>query len=127
MSEFGKGPEWRQSEEFVFGDLGYLLRWSVQDHWANVVAHCITGHSESGVKLYGLDFNEAVPPDDDAELAGYVKWDGCSELDQGCPHWCGPHDYKMRIALLTYIYRRAHELMGREQFDEWDAVEMPAP
>lgn len=121
------GPDWRKSEEFVFGEMGYLLHWTVSNSWADVVAHRITGRTRpEGVALYGYDFKETPPPDDDADIDGYIKWDGCSELDQGRPHWCGPRDYKMHMALLTYLYRRAFELMGRDQFDVWDEAPTPA-
>jgi hypothetical protein len=32
---------------------------------------------------------------------------------------CGADDYKKHIALLEYIYKRAFELMGRPQEEEW--------
>lgn len=82
--------------EDVLGEFGFRLRWSARKGWAD-----------------GMD---VVAKIDEAEpyLAGFVKWDGCAELDQGCPHWCGAHGFGKHIDLLAYIWRRAHELMGRK-------------
>lgn len=44
-------------------------------------------------------------------IQGSIKWDGCSEMDQGQHHWCGLDDYKLHVALLKYLYNRASELM----------------
>jgi hypothetical protein len=117
------GPEWRKVEEQILGDMGYLLRWTVSKTWADVVAYRIAGLTEDGIRLYGHDLRE-TPNDDDTDVDGYIKWDGCAELDQGCPHWCGPRYFKMHIALLTYLYQRAQQLMGSD-FDRWDDTDVP--
>jgi hypothetical protein len=116
----------RTTTEDVLGDFGFRMVWSVSDLWADVTAYEITGRGmEENAPLFerkgatcGPDHVESH---EDAEeyLDGYVKWDGCTELDMGRPHWCGPYGYKKHCALLRYIYERAFQLMGREPDDAW--------
>lgn len=106
----------------AYGTLGFVVLWGVSDSWANVSVFAV---EESGSEVQGEDIRLFLTPsggydrhtDDITKAAtyidGYVKWDGCSELDQGCPHWCGPKQYKAHISLLEFIYRRAMDLMGR--------------
>ena len=81
----------------------FRLEWNVDKHWANVKA-----------------FQTLKYDNEDKYLEGFVKWDGCTELNQGQPHWCGPQQYKAHFALLKYIYHRAFKLMGREPEYPWD-------
>lgn len=104
--------ERRLVEERIFGEFGFVLRWSVLDHWADVEVFEIVGY-----ELDGDDKEEMLS--DDVYLVGYVKWDGCTELDMGCPHWCGPSNYIKHCNLLKHIYLKAFELMGREPEEEW--------
>lgn len=113
-------------EDFVPFGFGFRVVWEAEDHWADVRAYEIIGTDEHGFALMARGDWECLPGDSTANyseaekyLSGFVKWDGCTELDMGQPHWCGPRDYKKHIALLEYIYRRAHELMGRDPEEEW--------
>jgi hypothetical protein len=64
------------------------------------------GRRSSEDHAYTLD--EAEP-----YLEGYVKWDGCTELDLGSFHWCGLEGYKKHCDLLQYIYIRSQQLMSK--------------
>lgn len=117
----------RLIQEDVLGEFGFRLLWSVEDHWADVKAYKIVAVSDKpGFEYYvngtrEICFNPEVFGYENLEtyLEGYIKWDGCCELNQGQPHWCGPHDFGYHILLLEHIYKRAHELMNREPEDEW--------
>lgn len=108
---------------------GFRCKWAVRDHWADVEVFEVvaTGDSNSPDKKF-FELKDWQRSGDDTEdiekagpyLTGFVKWDGCTELDQGQPHWCGPHGYKKHIAILKYIFVRAHQLMGREPETSWD-------
>lgn len=116
-------PEKRETIEDVLGEFGFRLVWSVQDHWADVKAFEIVGRNEDGNPLFDSDDspNRTMTTEDAREyLEGFVKWDGCTELDQGSPHWCGPYEYRKHFALLRYIYHRAYELMGCEPDEPWE-------
>lgn len=112
--------------EDILGTYGFRLVWSVQDHCASVEAYKVECFDIEGNPLFWRDGSphngDATPDYEDAEsyLEGFVKWDGCTELNQGQPHWCGPEDYKKHFKLLEHIYKRSFELMGREPDDRWE-------
>lgn len=107
---------------------GFRCKWAVSDHWADVTVYEVVatgGKGEYDKKFFDRKpWNGSGDHVEDIALAdeyleGFVKWDGCTELNQGQPHWCGPHGYKKHIAILKYIYQRAHQLMGREPETPW--------
>lgn len=111
----------RRTTEYIFGEFGFCVRWKCQDHWADVEVFEIIARDEGNLPMYELKGARVLPSDsttepDDAEpyLKGFVKWDGCAELDMGRPHWCGGASFKKHCDLLKHIYHRAFELMGRE-------------
>ena len=116
----------RITTEDILGEFGFRLVWSVLDHWADVKAYKVEATDENHAPLFwrkGSSTNNGPTPNvDEAEsyLEGYVKWDGCTELDQGCPHWCGPDGFKKHFALLRHIYESAFVLMGGEPEEPWD-------
>ncbi len=121
-------PNKRRTIEDVFGEFGFRVRWEVEDHWASVqVYEIVSIEIKDEVRIPEFfqknwtNSADTTPSIDGAEayIIGFVKWDGCSELDQGCPHWCSPDDYKKHIKLLEYIYKRAFELMGRAPNEFW--------
>lgn len=108
--------ETRSTVEHVGAPFGFVLHWSVSDHWADVTAYKVV--SFEGEKAFFEVKDDCSEHTDDTTkaevyLKGFIKWDGCAELDQGCPHWCGAGDFKMHFALLKHIYLRASVLMGR--------------
>ena len=116
--------ERRVTVEDVLGEFGFRVRWSVTDYHAEVEAYELV--SSVPEKVFAQKNWRSLPSDvttdiDEGEiyLTGFVKWDGCTELSQGQPHWCGPDGYKKHIALIKYIYHRAFELMGREPEEPW--------
>lgn len=107
---------------------GFRCKWEVVDHWADVTVYDVVSYSnesEGSQKFFNRKgytaSNDHVSKIEEAEpyLEGFVKWDGCTELNQGQPHWCGPSDYKKHIAILKYIWIRSHQLMGREPEETW--------
>lgn len=106
----------RETIEDVGGEFGFRLRWRVSDSWANVeVWEAAAVSDRKEFQLIDAPLGEFTPDIERAEkyLHGFIKWDGCAELNQGCPHWCGAHHFKKHIGLLVHIYTRAPELMGR--------------
>lgn len=118
--------EKKTTVEDVGGEWGFRLVWSVQPYWADVTAYKVSGIDTTGpMPLFdrkgATSWPDGVSDHNDAEpyLTGYIKWDGCIELDQGRPHWCSPIDIKKHCSLLRYIYERSFELMGREPEEPW--------
>ena len=107
------------------GPEGFRLVWQVLPYKAEVAAYEIIARDREGAAMLHRqgwsDSMDLVMNTADAEpyLTGFVKWDGCTELDQGQPHWCGPHGYVQHILLLQHIYQRAFELMDRKPEYEW--------
>lgn len=129
-----KDADWKINSEEILGDFGFRVLWGVSHTWANVAAFLIEhydGDDEHGwVPMFEREGEPIGPRAEHGHLTrhvyeaepyldGYVKWDGCLELDQGRPHWCGPHHVKRHMALLEYIYKRAMELMDSNE-DPWD-------
>jgi hypothetical protein len=108
------------------GGFGFRAVFSYYEHWTDLKVYEITSRTIDGMPSFdragATSWPDPVDSIDDAEiyLKGYIKWDGCSELDQGCPHWCGPRDYKKHIALLEHLYRRSQELMTSGNWEPWD-------
>lgn len=116
--------------EDVLGEFGFRLVWQVDDYRACVEAYKIESivmgdtdsddeiqfEAASGKDQFTSDLSNSVK-----YLDGFVKWDGCTELDMGCPHWCSPLDYIKHGELLKHIYHRAFELMGRTPDEAWPA------
>lgn len=107
---------------------GFRCKWEAQSHWADVTVWevvALGSSDEPGKKFFdkapweGSGNHTENIEEAEKYLDGFVKWDGCTELNQGQPHWCGPHGYKKHIAILKYIYQRAHQLMGREPETAW--------
>ena len=117
----------RTTTEDILGNFGFRMVWSVSDRWADVTAYEITERDmEENIPMFDRKGDDTgmdqIETHEDAEeyLSGFVKWDGCTELDMGQPHWCGPNGYKKHCALLRYIYERAFELMGRKPDQVWN-------
>ena len=119
---------WRVTTERALVDedglFGFLVVWSVQNDWANVKVCEVTaedGDAPLFLRAGWRNSQETVRTPEHAEsyLTGYIKWDGCAELDQGCPHWCGVEGFVRHVRLLRYLYHRAYELMGRSPEDPW--------
>lgn len=112
--------EKRVTTEDILGEFGFRLVWSVSDHWADVKVYEILARDENAEPVFAHREWKSLPGDSVTDVSeaevyceGYVKWDGCAELDQGAPHWCGPDDFVRHCVLLKHIYLRAFELMGR--------------
>jgi hypothetical protein len=111
--------------EDILGEFGFTIRWEILPHWVDVVAFekVATELGDTPRTLYerkGAKSSEDHVYDiDGAEwyLSGYVKWDGCTELDMGSPHWCGLDGHKKHCDLLQYIYTRSQQLMGKADVD----------
>lgn len=116
--------------EDMLDDFGFRVRWRYSEYWADVEVFEYIGQEypdgKPGAKFFNRkDWKSSPDPVysiDEAEpyLTGFIKWDGCSELDIGCPHWCGPRDYRKHFEILEALYRRAQSLMASGNFDPWD-------
>lgn len=119
---FGSGTEWKIALDNceAEGTLGFVVLWAVSETWANVCAFSVEEVEErpdGDIKHFSMPNRSNDMTTDIMQanryIDGFVKWDGCAELDQGRPHWCGPYMFKAHMGLLEFIYRRAMELMGR--------------
>lgn len=107
--------------EDILSENGFTLRWEILPHWVDVVAFEKVGIElgEPPKTVYprkdGTSSEHLTLSLEDAEpyLSGFVKWDGCTELDQGSTHWCGLSGYKNHCDLLQYIYTRSQQLMSK--------------
>lgn len=109
--------------EDVLGEFGFRLVWEVDNYRAKVTAYKIAAFAGDAIQFESVSgTGEQFTADLDAAekyLTGLVKWDGCTELDMGCPHWCSPVDYVLHGELLKHIYHRAFELMQRLPYEAW--------
>jgi hypothetical protein len=113
--------------EDIFGEFGFRIRWSVQDERADFEVFEIAMRAEDNSEAFFLLKNAIHSPGDSTEnideaekyMSGLGEYDGCSDIERGQLHWCGPDGYKKHIALLEYIYKRAHELMCRDPGFQW--------
>ncbi len=113
----------------ILGEFGFRVIWyNASDHFAYMKVYKIVVRNEKNEPEFEVDGNLNEMTDrftidaDKAEvyLEGHIKWDGCTELDMGCPHWCEPEDYQKHCDLLKYLYHRAMELMGRQdEMEPW--------
>lgn len=113
--------EQKELFEDILGDFGFRIRWRYQSHWADVDVWQIAGRDIEGVPLFerngATDGMGMVQEIEAAEmyLTGFIKWDGCAELDQGNHHWCGIHDFKKHADLLQWLWIRSGQLLeGRD-------------
>lgn len=102
------------------GALWFTARWSFDEYWTDVEVFEYV-FKDGVVPMYerkdsGGPMVNPTSQLDEAEvyLQGYVKWDGCTELNQGLPHWCGVDGYRNHVEILKYVYQRSFVLMGRE-------------
>jgi hypothetical protein len=72
----------------------------------------IAGNAVSGVD-FTLDTLTA-----EAYLKGSIKWDGCSDVNFGYHHWCGPEFWAKHVLLLQYIFTKAFLRMRRDAEDD---------
>lgn len=86
------------------------------NHWTDFRVYQISSSwEEDGVTKYGYngdytqvdDFSKAIP-----DVSGYVKWDGCMEVDSSV-HLCGSYSLLPYVKTLVYVWSKATELMGR--------------
>lgn len=127
----------RTITEDIGGELGFRVRWTIKgDHWADLEVYEIVASDEDHSYFFTADGTcEQTTDIADAEkyCHGYIKWDGCSHIDQDDTHLCGAFNFKKRMALLRYIYIRAGELMNRpngelnEPWGAWDELPVMRP
>lgn len=53
-------------------------------------------------------------------MTGFVKWDGCMEIDAEHRHFCGPEGgLKQHAAIQKYLYERAFKIMNRMVYETY--------
>lgn len=113
---------------------GFVVLWRYEDHWVDLkVYEVATVDAETGETQFrrtpehgGAD--EDVPMlEADVYADGFIKWDGCCEIDWGSSHWCGAYWWERQVKLMRYLHDRAFELMGRSGDDEWTPQSHPSP
>ncbi len=108
---------------------GFVVKWRVDRCWCDVVVWNIDIVNEDG----SIEFMNHEPPVDvvsdvaDAEVYGYgyVKWDGCHEIDYGCPHFCGATFLEKHVALMRWLFWRAGKLMVDADHQEFGTLADP--
>ena len=113
----------------IFGDFGFRVVWyDTSKYFAYMKVYKVAARGEDCSPEFVNRYDSVhkdyylVKDTDNAEiyLEGYIKWDGCTELDMGCPHWCSPEHYQQHCDLLKYLYHRAFESMGRQdEMEPW--------
>ena len=104
--------DWRREDGF-----GWFVEWTLEDNpcWIDLKVFEVVsvGDDGPGYQLPNLrhtsNRSEAAPL-----VTGYVKWDGCSEMDAN-PHWCRHEDVKRYADLLVRLHARAGELLGGDE------------
>lgn len=117
-------PEKKSATVDIFGEFGFRVAWEYQPHWCDVKVYEIVSRGMDANKTPmfrrkdARDSEDLVLDIEQAEpyLQGYLKWDGCAELDMGCPHWCGEQDFIQHAMLLNYLWQRAHQLMDNSDY-----------
>jgi hypothetical protein len=120
VSEETKGTPKRLTIEDVLGDFGFRVRWLAQDHWVDFEVFEVIGLGDKGPMFYmdgGNGSSDTVETIDSAEhyTKGFVKWDGCSHVEQVESHLCGKSAWVRHRQLLEYLWTRAFQLMGTEE------------
>lgn len=111
--------------EDVLGEFGFRIKWTYQTHWTDFKAYRIIGRTLDGIPQFQKEGASTAPTfftdEKGAEVyaEGYIKWDGCNEIDWGRNHLCGAYHLKEHIKLIRYLHDRAMELMGSNE-DPWE-------
>ena len=109
-------------QERILGDLGFMVKWDLDDFRAEAAVFEIVGLLEGDPSrpLYQRkDSDECLDPIeslDEAEpyLTYQAKWDGCSHFWMAdYYHWDGAEGYQKHCALIKYLFERAQELIKK--------------
>lgn len=85
-------PIEQEIEEFE----GFTIEWSSYGHYVNFT-------------VFDQDSNRYAD--------GFVKWDGCTEIQETDHHWCGGFHVSIHLKLIAYLYTHAFDLMLSCQVD----------
>jgi hypothetical protein len=110
---------------------GFRIRWKALDHWVDfevfkcIGCECLPDSQFGPPEFERKDATNSLDSTtdiDEAEpyLTGSIKWDGCSDIEFGYHHWCGPGYWQTHIELLGHLWRTAFELMGQPLAEQWD-------
>jgi hypothetical protein len=120
----GSSPQIFSCED-ILGEFGFRIVWGVQHHWANFIVYATVSCQNSQPRFDIADSpisggNYNTPDLDEAEvyMQGHIKWDGCSDVDFGSHHWCGPDFWAKHILLMQHLFSQAFVLMRRDAADE---------
>lgn len=115
-----KGEKWLD-----IGTCGWLVRFEHSDTWLDFVAYEALGENgnngmpDDGMKVYrqkgctnGNDF-VTDPGQAEETITGFVKWDGCSEMVLGHPHFCGRRDVAAFAEVMVAIHDLARDTIPK--------------
>lgn len=115
-------PKTEKRVEYTSHGYTYHILFSYTKSWCDVEVRKVDSFQimESGCKMpFYLKRNYKTSSDitnTEADtviyINGYIKWDGCAELNQGCQHWCGLTETFAHIDLIRFLYLKAITLMG---------------
>lgn len=109
----GKKPEKTKGETWLDIGQGWLVRYEVTDTWLDFEAFECTGIDTDGGKWFAKkgrrssDDETDEPEKAEPTISGFVKWDGCSEMTLGRPHFCGAQDVADRAGVMVELHKLA--------------------
>jgi hypothetical protein len=108
------------------GACGWLIRYTLANEcWMDFKAYEALGKDyepaandpyggaifrRKGVRGSG---NETENPDEAESIDGFVKWDGCSEIETGRQHFCGRADVESFGKVLVAIHDLARDVIPK--------------
>lgn len=109
---------------------GWCVRYETTETWLDFKAWEVVGVEVSpnpGRKSFhakGLGSEQVYTVEEaEPDLTGYVKWDGCSEMTIGQPHFCGAAD----VAQFCEVMKAVHALALKIPRVDYDCAGYPAP
>jgi len=108
-------------------EFGYVVVWTADAYRFHFTAFAIMSLREApDTGLYTVPsmrssvHGETEDPAQAApSLGGFIKWDGCSEIEfHDSPHWCGAHYFVQHIRLMAWLLNKAAETLHANWFDD---------
>ncbi len=121
-----------KGERWLDVGMGWCVRYEYSPTWLDFEAFEVVGEEMSpraGAKLFhkkgsanGGDTVYTVE-ESEPDITGFVKWDGCSEMKIGTPHFCGASDVERLGTVMTELHKLCLLLPNVDR----DCAGYPAP